>query len=71
MALLLVAALGSSCSLATSASSRPHILFVVADDFGFNDIALRDGEATNTGVSLTPTLNRLAETGILLDNYCE
>jgi hypothetical protein len=39
-------------------------------DFGFNDIALRDGETTNDGVPLTPTLNRLAEEGILLDNYC-
>ena len=41
----------------------------VADDFGFNDIALRDGETTNEGVPLTPTLNRLAQEGILLDNY--
>jgi hypothetical protein len=39
------------------------------DDFGFNDIALRDGETTNEGVPLTPTLNKLAEEGILLDNY--
>ena len=39
--------------------------------FGFNDIALRDGETTNEGVPLTPTLNRLAEEGVLLDNYCK
>ena len=36
---------------------------------GFNDIALRDGETTNTGVPLTPTLNGLAHDGVLLDNY--
>ena len=39
------------------------------DDFGFNDIALRDGETTDEGVPLTPTLNMLAEEGVLLDNY--
>jgi hypothetical protein len=46
-----------------------HVLLVWTDDFGFNDIALRDGETTNEGVPLTPTLNKLAEEGILLDNY--
>ena len=31
--------------------------------------ALRDGETTDNGVALTPTLNALAREGVLLDNY--
>lgn len=30
---------------------------------------MRDGETTNAGVPLTPTLNGLAQEGVLLDNY--
>ncbi len=66
---LLYLAMGVQTAAASSKPSSPHILFVVADDFGFNDIALRDGETTNTGVPLTPTLNMLAQEGVLLDNY--
>ena len=42
---------------------RPHILFVVFDDLGSNDIGLH-----GTGIR-TPVLDELARTGLFLDEY--
>ncbi|XP_076436341.1 arylsulfatase B-like [Babylonia areolata] len=42
---------------------RPHIVFVLADDFGFNDIGYHGSEI------MTPTLDRLAGKGVKLENY--
>lgn len=48
----------------------PHIIFVLADDYGFNDVsyhALKNGNDTN--IILTPTLDALAAQGVKLENY--
>lgn len=44
-------------------SSQPHILFVLADDFGYNDIGYHGSEIK------TPNLDKLAGDGIILENY--
>lgn len=44
-------------------SSQPHILFLLADDFGYNDIGYHGSEIK------TPNLDKLAGDGIRLENY--
>ena len=41
----------------------PHILFILADDFGWNDIGYHGSEIR------TPTLDKLASSGVKLENY--
>jgi len=48
----------------------PHILLVVADDYGYNDVGYHQKKGTTTNVMLlTPTLDRLASEGRTLENY--
>ena len=42
---------------------RPHILFIVADDLGFNDVGYHGSEIK------TPNIDRLANAGVKLENY--
>lgn len=44
-------------------SPRPHIVFIIADDLGWNDIGLRNGEIQS------PNIDDLARRGMLLENY--
>ncbi len=44
-------------------SKQPHILFIMADDLGWNDIGYHGSEIR------TPTLDRLAAEGVKLENY--
>jgi arylsulfatase A-like enzyme len=45
--------------------SRPHLVWVVADDLGTHDVPF-----TGTGSEvITPTLSRLAGAGLVLDSY--
>ena len=53
-----------------SALKQPHIIFVLTDDYGYNDIsyhAVKNGNDTN--IIATPTLDRLAESGVKLEKY--
>ncbi|XP_045159647.1 arylsulfatase J-like [Mercenaria mercenaria] len=43
--------------------SAPHILFIIADDLGFNDVGYHGSEIK------TPNLDTLATTGVRLENY--
>ena len=43
--------------------SKPNIVFVLADDYGWNDVGYHGSEIK------TPTLDRLASDGVKLDNY--
>lgn len=43
--------------------TKPHILFIVADDLGFHDVGYH-GSAIKT-----PNLDKLALTGVRLENY--
>ncbi len=52
------------CILTLSESaSQPHILFVLADDYGWNDIGYHGSEIK------TPNLDQLAAEGVKLENY--
>ena len=42
---------------------QPHILFVLADDYGFHDIGYHMAEI------LTPNMDKLAKEGVILENY--
>ncbi len=46
-----------------SKSKQPNIVFILADDYGFNDVGYH-GSAINT-----PTLDALAAKGVKLENY--
>ena len=50
-------------NLVQSKNTKPHILFILADDFGYNDIGYHGSEIK------TPNLDKLAEEGIKLKNY--
>jgi arylsulfatase/uncharacterized sulfatase len=58
---LVIAMLGLVPTL--NAKDRPNIVFLLADDLGFTDIAPYGSEVN------TPTLSRLAEEGIRFTNY--
>ena len=50
---------------AAAAPTKPHVVWVVADDLGYDDLAL-----TGAGSDVkTPTLSRLAKEGSVLSNY--
>eukprot|EP00933_Yihiella_yeosuensis_P041593 TRINITY_DN35998_c0_g1_i1.p1 TRINITY_DN35998_c0_g1~~TRINITY_DN35998_c0_g1_i1.p1 ORF type:complete len:548 (-),score=87.59 TRINITY_DN35998_c0_g1_i1:132-1775(-) len=42
---------------------RPHIIFIVADDLGWNDVGFRSGQIK------TPNIDGLARDGLVLDGY--
>lgn len=44
-------------------STKPHILLIIADDFGYNDIGYHGSEIK------TPNLDKLAGEGVKLENY--
>ncbi|XP_072023793.1 arylsulfatase B-like [Amphiura filiformis] len=43
--------------------ARPHVLFILADDLGFNDVGYHNPYITS------PTIDELATTGVRLENY--
>lgn len=47
----------------TGTGSQPNIIFILADDYGFNDIGYHGSEIH------TPNLDRLAAGGVKLENY--
>lgn len=53
-----------SCLLHLSQSSlRPNIVFIVADDLGYQDVGFRGSDI------LTPNLDQLAQEGVILENH--
>lgn len=46
-----------------SESQQPHILLIVADDYGWNDVGYHNPEM------YTPTIDKLASAGVKLENY--
>ena len=49
--------------LGVAARERPHILHVVVDDLGWDDLGFR-----NSGQIHTPTMDAMAKNGVILDN---
>lgn len=41
----------------------PHIIFILADDLGWNDVGFHGSEIK------TPNLDRMSKSGVQLDNY--
>src|SRR5687767_14969969 len=64
-ALLTSLALGliSAINLAAATPSKPNIVFIIADDLGWADVAFHGGNAP------TPNLDRLARTGLELTQH--
>ncbi|XP_046580068.1 arylsulfatase B-like [Haliotis rubra] len=54
---LLVSLIGSALS------QRPNIVFIVADDLGWNDVGFRNSEM------LTPNMDKMAREGVILDRH--
>ena len=46
---------------------QPHIVLIVADDLGFNDVSY-NGKQHGSAIR-TPNIDRLAYEGVILDNY--
>ena len=55
----------SSPLKSSSSSSKPNIVFVLVDDWGWNDVGYRSTYMDWT----TPNIDRLAKEGIKLENY--
>ncbi|XP_076092526.1 arylsulfatase B-like [Mytilus galloprovincialis] len=53
----------SLCQATDKVDSRPNIIFVLADDYGFNDVGYHGSEIK------TPNLDKLASEGVKLENY--
>ena len=49
---------------AVAAARPPHVVFIVADDLGWNDVSLHGSQQIPT-----PNLDSLATSGVLLQNY--
>jgi arylsulfatase B/arylsulfatase I/J len=71
MDLLRSVAVALFCSLAAAADQKPHVFFVLVDDWGSYDVAWRERELGRPPQLHTPALDALAsdETSIVLDNY--
>ena len=65
--MLLVFCMLITISTTAASLSRPHIVFVLADDYGFNDIGYHG--ASHGSAIKTPVLDSLAMSGIRLENY--
>jgi arylsulfatase A-like enzyme len=60
---LLLACLLAGAALEAPAANQPHIVYLLADDLGWNDVGFHGGEAK------TPNLDRLAAGGAILNAF--
>ena len=65
--LFLACGLFAACAVA--AANPKHIIMVVADDLGYNDLGVRNAHGANGPRTITPTLNNLVSTGLTLSSY--
>jgi arylsulfatase A-like enzyme len=72
MLLLVVLVNLAATALAVPSQQPPHIILVVADDYGWNDIGFHQTEnvtCSDKKVVPTPTLDALAASGVKMENY--
>ena len=50
-------------TLSAADTTKPHVLFIVIDDLGFDDVGFRSGDIR------TPQIDALASNGLILDQY--
>ena len=60
---LVATLMAGSLSQVATATPRPHLVFVMCDDLGWNDIGFHDPRV------LSPTLDRLAAEGVVLEQH--
>ena len=63
------AAAAVAASANTAAPVKPNLLFLLVDDFGYNDVNYHN-RGEGPGWTETPNMNRLADRGVKLENYC-
>jgi arylsulfatase B len=61
--LLVMAALAIVCTAVAAEEAKPNIIFIMADDLGWADVAFHGGNAP------TPNLDRLAAAGLELTQH--
>lgn len=49
------------------ATTKPHIIFLLADDLGYNDVSYH-GKSGHSAIQ-TPNIDLLAKEGVTLENY--
>jgi predicted AlkP superfamily pyrophosphatase or phosphodiesterase len=64
LAMLTLSCLQALAIASTSSAARPHVLFIVGDDVGYNDLGRFNDKKT-----ITPTMDGLLETGVHLASY--
>ena len=50
-------------------NSQPNVVFILVDDVGYNDIGYNNRSQHSPGRILTPNIDRLADSGVKLDDY--
>ncbi len=50
-----------------SIKTKPHIVFILADDLGYSDVGYNGG--SHGSVMKTPNIDKLAAEGVILGNY--
>ena len=68
-ALASLSAAPASAAPAAAAPPRAHIVMVVADDLGYDDLG-HESVMGNSGKSISPNINKLMDDGIILHDYC-
>ena len=58
---------GPQTAVASPAERPPNIVFILADDMGFNDVSLYNGGAGD-GTVMTPNIDALAQQGVVFNN---